>query len=329
VSKFFHCFAAVAAYISSFFVSSEEPEPTYCPEETCCSEEPWCPPVSPVCCPAAPALYYSSCSPVGVDLSLGLDDYRGIYSGSWNGSFGALSALNLTYPVGNSFSAQLAGSYGLYDWAGRASTPFKNSKTFQQQGFATVAASWQTCGRGWNAGIAYDWMFNKNFGEFAVNPCFDQVRGQLGYLFGGGNELGAWGTYGIRKAHATSQSVPLKFKGISQVNVFWVHYFKDRGYGMLWAGTPYQRGLLYSDGRAGNYIFGAQFSIPVTCSLSIEGHGSYMGPRGKSGVVPSKNYGADLYFGITYSFGKQRIVKTPYMTLANNSNFMADTNQNF
>ena len=276
MSKFFHCFAAVAAYIGSFFVTTEE---TASP----CVRTP------PACRPAAPALYYLSCSPVGVDLSFGLDDYRGIYSGSWNGSFGALSALNLTYPAGDSFSMQLAGSYGLYDWAGRASTPFKNSKTFQQQGFATVAASWQTaCARGWNAGIAYDWMLNKNFGEFAVNPCFDQVRGQLGYLFRGGNELGAWGTYGIRKAHAESQSVPLKFKGISQANLFWVHYFKDRGYGMLWAGTPYQRGLLYSNGRAGNYIFGAQFSIPVTCSLSIEGHGSYMGPRGESGVTPRR-----------------------------------------
>lgn len=275
-------------------------------------------------------IFYSSCTPVAVDLSLGLDDYRGIYSGSWDGSFGALSALNLTYPVCDSFSAQLAGSYGLYDWAGRGSTPFKNSKTFQQQGFATVAASWQTpWASGWNAGIAYDWMFNKNFGEFAVNPCFDQVRGQFGYLFRGGNEFGAWGAYGIRKAHAESQSVPLKFKGISQVNLFWAHYFKTCGYGMLWVGTPYQRGLLYSEGRAGNYMIGAQFSIPVTRSLSIEGRGSYMGPRGASGIVPSRNYGADIYFGITYSFGKQRIVKSPYMTLANNSNFMVDTNQNF
>jgi hypothetical protein len=278
----------------------------------------------------SPSLFYQSCCPIEIDVTLGLDDFRGIYTGSWNGSFGALSALNLTVPIARSFSTQIAGSYGLYDWAGRGSTPFKNSKTFQQQGFITVATSYQTPHTsGWNAGLAYDWMLNKNFGEFAVGPDFDQVRGQLGYLFKGGNELGAWTAYGIQTDHKHSQNIPLKFRGISQVNLFWSHYFKTHGYAMLWVGTPYRRGLLYTSGRPGRFIIGAQFSIPVTNSLSIEGHGSYMDPRHGSGVVPSRNFGADIYFGITYSFGKRRIAKSPYMTLANNTNFMADTNQNF
>lgn len=276
------------------------------------------------------SMCYQSWSPFEVDLSLALDDFRGIYSGSWSNDFGAVLAANIFIPLTCSFSTQLAGSYGLYDWAGRASTPFKNSKTLQQQGFITIAASWQTpnvCG--WNVGIAYDWMLNKNFGIFAVDPCFDQIRGQFGYLFKGGNELGLWGSYGICTDHKRSQNIPLEFRGISQVNLFWCHYFKSCGYGLLWVGTPYRRGLLYSSGRAGNFIIGAQFSVPVTNSLSIDGHGSYMGPRHGSGVTPSKNFGANLYFGITYSFGKCRIIKSPYMTLANNTNFMVDTNQNF
>jgi hypothetical protein len=268
--------------------------------------------------------------PVEVDLTLALDDFRDIGSGSCNDSFGALAALNFFIPLPASFSTQLAGSYGLYDWAGRSSTQFKNSKTWQQQGFITVAASRVTpydCGL--NVGVAYDWVLNKNFGLFAVNPFFDQIRGQFGYLFRGGNEIGAWGSYGIRTVDEESQSIPLQFKGISQVNLFWCHYFKSCGYGMLWLGTPYQRGLMYTAGRAGRFIFGAQFSVPVTSSLSIEGHGSYMAPRGGSGVVPSRNYGTNLCFGITYSFGNCRTAKSPYMTLANNTNFMTDTNQNY
>ncbi len=277
----------------------------------------------------APLFYESSC-PIEIDLTLALDDFRGIYDGSWNGSFGALSALNITIPIPQNFSAQVAGSYGLYDWAGRASTPFKNSKTYQQQGFITIAASWQTPkSYGWNAGAAYDWMLNKNFGLFAVDPFFDQVRGQFGYVFKGGNELGAWASYGIQTAHKQSQNIPLQFRGISQVNLFWSHYFKSHGYGMLWVGTPYRRGLHYESGRAGRFIVGAQFSVPVTHSLSIDGHGSYMGARDGSGVEPSKNYGANLYIGLTYAVGKRRIAKSSYMTLANNTNFMADTNQNF
>lgn len=278
----------------------------------------------------ATPLFYQPQYPIELDVTLALDDFRGIYSGSWNGSFGTLTALNFKAPLPFYFTTQIGGSYGLYDWAGRASTPFKNSKTWQQQGFTTFAITWLTPREsGWNGGAAYDWMLNKNFGLFAVNPCFDQVRGQFGYKFKGGNEIGLWSAYAIRTVHKHSQFVPLEFKGISQVNLFWNHYFKTHGYAMIWGGTPYQRGLYYTSGRAGRFIIGAQFSVPVTHSLSIEGHGSYMAPRGGSGFIPSKNYGADLYFGITYSFGKRRIEQSPYMTMANNSNFMADTNQNF
>jgi hypothetical protein len=280
--------------------------------------------------PCEPPVFYESCWPIEVDLTLALDDYRGIYTGSWISSFGALAALNFTIPLPSSFSLQLAGSYGLYDWAGRASTPYKNSKTYQQQGFITAAASRQTPhSSGWNAGIAYDWMLNKNFGLFALNPFFDQIRGQFGYLFSGGNEFGAWGTYAIRTVDEESQNLPVQFKGISQVNLFWSHRFKTHGFAMIWGGTPYQQGLMYSEGRAGTFTLGAQFSVPVTDSLSFDGHGSYMGARDRAGVTPSKNYGADLCIGVTYAFGKRRIAKSSYMTLANNSNFMADTNQNY
>ncbi len=275
-------------------------------------------------------IFYESCLPVGVDLSIGLDDFRGIYSGSWQNSYGALVALNVSVPFTCSFSGQLGGSYGVYEWAGRGSTPFKNSKSVQQQGFITVAATWQTiCCSGLNAGLAYDWMLNKNFGMFAVNPFFDQIRGQIGYLFCGSDELGFWGTYGICKSHKKSQNIPLKFKGISQVNLFWTHYFDSNAYTMVWIGTPYQRGLHYGSGRAGRLIFGVQFAAPIACSWSIEGHGSYMFARHDAGVIPSRNYGANLYFALTYSFGKTRIAKNPYMTIGSNSNFMADTNQNF
>lgn len=306
--KFFRFFVGILTFLGCLLAHAEEKSTPDCP----------------------PPLFYQSWCPIGVDLTLALDDFRGITSGSWANSFGAFAAVNLSFPLPRSFAMQLAGSYGLYDWAGRASTPFKNSKTYQQQGFITVAASWQTPNpSGFNAGVAYDWMLNKNFGLFAVNPFFDQIRAQVGYKFWERNELGLWGSYGIRTVLEESQSVPIHFKGISQINLFWSYYFNTHGYTMLWVGTPYQKGLLYTAGRAGRFIVGAQFSVPLTPCLSIDGHGSYMSPRGGSGVVPSKNYGSDLCFGITYSFGKRRIEKNSYMTLANNTNFMVDTDQNF
>lgn len=283
---------------------------------------------APIECPCEPPVFYCSRIPIEVDLTLALDDFRSLPEGSWNGNWGAFAALNIKAFFPYNIATQLAGSYGLYDRAGRAFPPFVNDSSRQQQGFITLAFSRQVTCSGINAGIAYDWMLNKNFGIFALNPFLNQIRGQFGYLIRGGNELGLWGTYGIQTSHQESQNIPFQFRGISQVNLFWCHYFKNNGYTTLWAGMPYRRGLMYDSGRPGTYTFGLQFSVPMTHSFSIEGHGAYMGARGNSGLEHAKNYASDLSIGLTYSFGKRRMKQSPYMTLGNNSNFMVDTNQN-
>ena len=275
-------------------------------------------------------IYHTSWCPIEVDFTLALDDFRSLPEGSFGGNWGALTALNLKAPLPASFSVQLAGSYGLYNWYGRSSTLSNDADTLQQQGFITLAASRETeKSSGINAGFAYDCMVNKNFGLFAVDPFFYQIRGQMGYLIKGSNELGVWASYGINIAHEEAQQIPLQFRAISQANLFWCHYFKNKGYTMIWAGTPYRRGLMYTSGRPGTFTLGAQFSVPMTKYLSIQGTAAYMGPRNISGISPSSVYSTDISVGITYAFGKRRVIQSPYMTPANNSNFMGDTNQSF
>lgn len=262
------------------------------------------------------------------EITLALDDFRSLPEGSWEGNMGAFLSVNLKALLPSSFSVQLAGSYGLYDWAGRTSTS-TNETAFQKQGFLTGAAVRETpCSSGINFGVAYDWMFNKNFGVFAVNPYISQLRGQLGYIFHASNELGVWAAINTNTSHKESEAVPLKFRAISQANLFWCHYFTNCAYGMAWAGTPYRRGLMYTSGRAGRYIFGARFQAPLTHSLSIGGHGAYMGAISAPNGNESKNYAANICFGLTYSFGRRNDKHTPYMSLADNSNFLIDTNAN-
>lgn len=276
----------------------------------------------------SPCIYYTSWCPIEMDFTLALDGFRSLPEGSFGGNWGALGALNLKAPLPYSLSIQLAGSYGLYNWDRKPSTFPEHS--VQQQGFVTFATSRQTEeSSGLNAGLAYDCMINRNFGVFAVNPFFYQIRGQTGYLMKGGNELGVWASYGINTAHEEAEQIPLRFRAISQVNLFWCHYYKNNGYTMIWAGTPYRRGLMYTSGRPGTFTLGAQFSVPMTSYFTIQGTAAYMGARKVEGIRPSLNYAADLSIGITYSFGKRRIIQGPYLTPANNSNFMADTNQNF
>lgn len=272
---------------------------------------------------------YTSKFPIGGELSIGVDDFRSLPEGSYEGNIGAFLSLNLKAPLPKSFFIEAGGSYGLYDFAGRTSTSFKNTNSFQQQGFITGSVSRETpCSSGINVGVAYDWMFNKNFGVFAVDPSISQVRGQLGYLIKGGNELGILGTIDTNTSHQKYESLPLKFRAISQANLFWCHYFKNNAYGMLWAGTPYRQGLMYSSGRAGRYIIGGRFWAPLTRSLSMNGHFAYMGAQSASNGIESKNYAANVSFALTYAFGHHKLKQTPYMGLADNSNFLVDTNLN-
>lgn len=269
-------------------------------------------------------------APIQIDFSVAFDDFRSLPEGSWTGNMGIFGSVNFKADLPLSFSTQLGGSYGIYDWDGRSSTPYKDSNTVQQQGFITGAFSWETpCDFGVNAGFAYDWMLNKNFGLFAVNPFIDQVRGQLGYLFLKRHEFGAWATYGIHTSKEESQQLPLKFRGISQVNLFYCNYFQNGGFAMLWGGTPYRRGLMFSSGRPGAYILGARLSAPLASSLSLFGHAEFMGGRSTSTSSKSQNNASNVCVGITYSLGRCKIQQSPYMSLADNSNFMVDTNQNF
>lgn len=268
--------------------------------------------------------------PLGGDLSIAFDSFRSLPDGSWGGNMGAYLALNLAVAipgVGKGNGIQGGWSYGVYDWDGRGST---DSKAVQQEAFFTVGLFHNTPNlAGVNMGFVYDWSVNAKAGVFGLDPNMGQVRGQVGYLFRGGNEFGFEGTYGTTTSHKSYGGIPVEFRAVSQVNAFWRHIFKKGGETMIWAGTPYRKGLMYYSGRAGAYILGASFKAPLSRSLSIEGHGMYMGSRNGSAYTESKNYAANVSLAITYSFGGSKVGARPYLPLANNSNFIADTNVSY
>ncbi|MGB7978323.1 MAG: hypothetical protein WCF19_04085 [Chlamydiales bacterium] len=269
---------------------------------------------------------------IGGDIALALDGFRSLPDGSWAGNSGAFASLNLAIGIPKEkygFGAQLGGSYGLYDWNGRGSTTTENSKTLQQQGFITAGLFRVTPhSSGFNGGIVYDLMLNKEFGVFALSPILGQIRGQFGYLIQGGNEIGVWGAVDTQTAHEVTSEIPVRFRSICQVSIYWLHSFKNTAETMLWAGTPYRRGLMFSSGRAGNYLFGASFRAPLTRALSVIGHGSYMGSHSGSAFQESSNYASNVCFGLNYSFGGCKAGQRPYLPLADNSHFMVDTNLN-
>lgn len=171
-------------------------------------------------------------------------------------------------------------------------------------------------------------MFNRNLGVLAVNPTLSQLRGQIGYLVTRSDELGIWGSVYTNTSHTVENYLPLSFRAISQVNLFWTHYFNNCAYAMVWGGTPLGKGLMYPTGRPGSFIVGARVQAPLCSCLLLTAHGVYMGARRSHSGIGSRNYAANVCFGITYLFGQGRGRQTPYMTLADNSTFLVDTNGN-
>ncbi len=269
--------------------------------------------------------------PLVGEVNIAYDDFRGLPEGTWNGNTGVLIGVNLGTTLFDLFGVQVGGSYGVYDWYGRGPV-VNDTGGVQQQGFVTGGVFRRDpCCNGFQGGVVIDWMFNKNFGVFALDPSIGQVRFQVGYLWEGYDEFGVLGTANVNTARETVFQVPARFRAVSQVSLFWRHIFENGGESMVWAGAPYNSSLMYSGKRSGTYLIGASFRAPLTACLDLEAHGVYMGPVGNSSNR-FRNYDANVCIGLSYRFGtgcescQQERLARPYLPIANNSNFLVDTN---
>ncbi len=270
----------------------------------------------------------NSCSlPVGGDFSLALDTFRCLPDGSWGGNMGAYGALNLAYAIPKAFGMgiQLGGSYGAYDWEGRGSN---FSRSVQQEAFVSGGVFRVTPKKsGLNIGVVYDWLYNKDSGVLNLSPSLSQIRGQVGYLIKESNEVGLWGSYGLNTVHLDyDHGYVISFSSISQINAFWRHIFKNSAETTIWGGSPYRKGLMFSGGRAGSFTLGGSFKAPITQYLSLNAYAEYMGARTDTGDIEANNYGFNVGFALTCSFGGRQAGARPYLPIGNNSNFMVDTN---
>lgn len=261
-----------------------------------------------------------------LELNTCYDYFRGMPDGSWNGNNGALIGGNAGLCLFDYANLQAGGSYGLYNWDGRNNLVFSNPKIVEQIGFITVGISSSLCG--WSAGLVYDRMISEHFGIYDVSLNLDQLRFQVGYSFCS-EEFGVWGTGNLSNRQKDALGVPIRFKTIGQLNFFWSHFFQNCAQTTLWVGTPYQNSLMFPNKRAGKFTAGFSFRVPLTERFFLDGNGSYMAARKSSGSVQSRNYGANICLGLTYCFNSGPAgCDSPYMFIANHSNFFVDTDSN-
>lgn len=269
---------------------------------------------------------FGSLSAFDLDLNVSYDYFRGIPDGSWNGNSGAFIAANSGFCLCDGMAIQAGASYGLYNWDGRQNVVFRNPKALEQQAFITLGVSGEL--EDFNAGIAFDSMLAKHFSIYDKSLAISQFRFQGGYQFCS-EEVGIWGTAHLDRSHKHALGVPVSYRAINQLNVFWSHFFSECSMATLWLGAPYSDSLRFHHKTAGVLTAGFSLRAALTDCLFVDAHGSYMRARRESGAEQSRNYGANICVGLTWHFGDGC---TPYgasyMPLANNSNFLVDINRN-
>lgn len=277
---------------------------------------------------------------IGVSAFIGVDNFRGIPDADAGDNSGALFGFNVATPLpylkecGIGF--QLGGSYGAYDFAGRAHT--RHNKAIQSQGFVTAGFFFrpQQC-TPLSLGITYDWMFNQNYSLYAESPTLQQVRGQLAYYVTSSDEIGVWGTYDVAKVHKVYEhrtfDYRITYRPISQANFFWRHLFSGGVETTAWAGLPTRNRLNQEHSkRPGKFIVGCEITVPFLDSWALIGRACYMQPGTKRGALGSKEYTSNIAINLVYFLGGNSACGEknaspawmPYLPVANNSTFFAD-----
>ncbi|MGC3968864.1 MAG: hypothetical protein QM775_16295 [Pirellulales bacterium] len=173
-------------------------------------------------------------------------------------------------------------------------------------------------GRGLQWGAAYDWLTDNYYSKYTVS----QIRAEISWLTGCGNEFGFAGVFG-----SNGDDVTFNILNINLVNaqvmptdmytMFYRHTTRYGGQGRIWAGATDQS----------LPVLGADFRVPLSNRCDMVGGFNYIMPD----EGQNNNGGADeswnLSMNIVFYFGrmKEGIHNTPFRPLfnvADNGNVM-------
>jgi hypothetical protein len=286
-------------------------------------------------CFCRPKAACDGCPTGGLQAFVGYDAWRGVSDDSWENN-GIHTGLNYGSRLGRisdltGVGFQVGGSVGVYDWSGTDYRP--NSQAALTQGFLTYGffrRPNEDCN--WTAGIAQDWMFASNFGDFGQNVTLSQWRAQVGYALGAKNEVGLWGTW-----HCTSQNQnvpgigPTSWRTVNLLAPYWHHKWWYAADTWLWVGAPVGNRLT-GDGTLGSWLASASATVPFNDHVGLYTNITYMRPSARASAVASEEEFWNFTIGLTFyprPVARSRTVAgrcwMPMMPMANNGNFMVDT----
>ena len=285
---------------------------------------------------------------LGLYLFQDANTWRNFSNGDASNANGVNQGFNLGVPLPwlsqFGFGAQIGGSYNFYDFSGRSGDAPSRANSLGQQWFVTGGIFRHAdADRRLSMGVVYDLMMNDNLGVFSAPPTMGQVRFQLGYALGYFNEVGVWGTV---SAFAETVALPPNlagytsayFKPINMLNMYWHHKWGLGGAdSTLFVGVPRQTVLTDPafGPNFGTVDAGGSMNVPLTDSFALYGNMMYLQPDTHTGFTPLKETW-NISIGVAFYPGRAARSSTvagrssmPLLPVANNGNFLVNTNRTF
>ncbi len=267
-------------------------------------------------------VFDGSCGPFlrGLSVFGGVDGFKGpLDRGNANGNFGVNEGLNLARPLGDPWGCgyQIGANFVQSDFSG-ASVVTANGLSlnapFRREYFATAGIFRRACGRGFQWGVAYDFLHD----IYYANANLQQVRSESAYVLDDTYEIGYYGAYGV----GTDQDrviTPGKLDPTDMFVLFVRRNFENGGDGRLWAGAT----------GNGDGLLGADLWVPLGQGFALENRINYMIPKQGRGETADSRESWGLIIQLVWYPGQnakcqQKNPYRPIFNVADNSLFMVN-----
>lgn len=286
-----------------------------------CSESP-CDPCTPCeeTCDLGWEEFDGSCGPFlrGLSVFAGVDAFKGPLDRGTNGNFGMNEGLNLARPLGDPWGCgyQIGANFVQSDFSGAPAFTVADHNfqaPFRKQYFATAGLFRRTQCRGFQGGVAYDYLHD----IFYQNANLQQIRSETSFVLDEIYEIGYYGVYGV--GGDTDRVMDGRLDATDMFCLYVRRNFENGGDGRIWGGAT----------GNGDGLIGVDLWIPLGKGFALENRINYLIPKEGKGTDAQNRESWGLLVQLVWYPGQnakcqQQNPYRPMFNVADNSLFMVD-----
>ena len=255
----------------------------------------------------------------GLSVFAGVDGFKGpLDRGGANGNFGTNEGLNLARPLGDPWGCgyQIGANFVQSDFSGASvvtADGLSLRAPFRRQYFATAGIFRRALGRGFQWGLAYDFLHD----IYYQNANLQQIRSETGFVLDETYEIGYYGAYGV--ATDKDRVIDGKLDPTDMFVCYIRRNFENGGDGRIWGGAT----------GNGDGLLGADLWVPLGKGFALENRINYMIPKQGRGETAQSRESWGLLVQLVWYPGQnakcqQKNPYRPIFNVADNSLFMVD-----